>query len=423
VASVFKFPKNALTWTVVYTDQHGKRRKKKGYTDKRESERLGMKLEERARKIRNGEIDPKDEKYRDHEGIPLVDHLEDFKRSVRGKGATPKYIHMTGQRAGRVLDLAKAKRISDLSLSKALEAVQALRDAGLSQQSINHHIRAVKGFSRWLWSDGRAREHHLAHLKTSSPEADRRHVRRLLTPEEAAKIVHAAENGPSTLGISGPDRAILYRLALGTGFRANELRTLTLERFSLDSKTPTVTGRSCDTKNGKEAVQPISAALADRLRPWLAARRPGEPVFGKLTLWTARMLRVDLKAAGIPYETDSGVVDFHSLRGDFISYLVSSGASVKTCQTLARHSTPSMTIGIYAKASLHDINGAVESLPDLTASAPEPEALRMTGTDGRRASGATQPLDVVSDNMTQVQGSLTDWPCGGMADVSGLSAE
>ena len=55
-----------------------------------------------------------------------------------------------------MLDLAKAKRISDLSLSKALEAVQALREAGLSQETINHHVRAVKGFSRWLWSDGRA---------------------------------------------------------------------------------------------------------------------------------------------------------------------------------------------------------------------------------------------------------------------------
>ena len=29
------------------------------------------------------------------------------------------------------------------------------------------------------------------------------------------------------------------------------------------------------------------------------------------------MLRVDLEAAGIPYETDSGFADFHSLRGRF----------------------------------------------------------------------------------------------------------
>ena len=51
---------------------------------------------------------------------------------------------------------------------------------------------------------------------------------------------------------------------------------------------------------------------------------------------TAEMLRRDLKIAGIPYETDSGVADFHRLRGCYISYLVSSGASVKSCQTRAR---------------------------------------------------------------------------------------
>jgi hypothetical protein len=93
------------------------------------------------------------------------------------------------------------------------------------------------------------------------------------------------------------------------------------------------------------------------------------------------MLRVDLEAAGIPYETASGVADFHSLRSAYISHLVSSGASVKTCQTLARHSTPSLTIGVYAEASLHDIKGAVENLPDLTPRETTPEPLAMTGTD------------------------------------------
>jgi hypothetical protein len=97
------------------------------------------------------------------------------------------------------------------------------------------------------------------------------------------------------------------------------------------------------------------------------------------------MLRRDLTAAGIAYETPSGVCDFHSLRGAYISNLVASGASVKTCQTLARHSTPSLTIGVYAKASLHDISDAVESLPDLSPPDTRPEAatLAATGTDGR----------------------------------------
>ena len=202
-----------------------------------------------------------------------------------------------------------------------------------------------------------AREHHLAHLKTCK--------RRLRPATRSAALdsrrsrqdrAGARNTAPEAFGLSGPDRSILYDLALGTGFRAEELRTLTPERFNLETDTPTVTALACYTKNGKEAVQPISAALAARLRAWVASRKPGKPVFGNLTPRTAEMLRVDLEAAGIPYETDSGFADFHSLRGDFISYVVSSGASVKTCQTLARHPSPSLTIGIYAKASLHDIS-------------------------------------------------------------------
>src|SRR5271157_704965 len=102
------------------------------------------------------------------------------------------------------------------------------------------------------------------------------------------------------------------------------------------------------------------------------------------------MLAIDLMAVGIDPETDSGVIDFQALRGTYISHLVSSGASVKTCQPLARHSSPVLTIGIYAKASLHDIAEAVESLPDLTPTQPHREALSATGTEGGPLPTATQ---------------------------------
>jgi integrase len=396
MASVFKAA-GAEKYSILYTDEFGKRRKRVGYPDKKRSDRLAAMLEDRAREIRDGLRDPKAEAYRDHEGIPLTDHLAAFERSLTASGATAKHVASTGQQVRLMLELAKSQRISDVSLSSGLTAVQALRDKGLGQLTINHYIVAVKSFSRWLWRDKRAREYHLVHLKTSDADSDRRHVRRLLSPSEAARIIEAAASGPDAGGLSGPDRAILYDLALGTGFRAKELKTLTPECFKLDTHAPTVTGRSCYTKNGKEAVQPLAAALAARLRPWLAGKPPGKPMFGAMVQKTAKMLRVDLKNAGIPYETDSGKADFHSLRGDFISYLVSSGASVKTCQTLARHSDPGLTIGIYAKASLHDINGAVESLPDLGAPKPAPEALRMTGTDGRSVNATFKSVDSSSD--------------------------
>jgi hypothetical protein len=97
----------------------------------------------------------------------------------------------------------------------------------------------------------------------------------------------------------------------------------------------------------------------------------------------ADMLSVDLERAGIPKTTPSGTVDLHGLRVTYISNLVSSGASVKTCQVLARHSTPHLTIGIYAKATMHDLAGAVNALPDLGPDAPPVESARATGPEGQ----------------------------------------
>ena len=209
--------------------------------------------------------------------------------------------------------------------------------------------------------------------------------------------------------MTGPDRATLYRVALGTGFRAAELASLTTASFRLNSEPPTIVCEAAYTKNGRHAEQPIPDALADLLAPWLHTRVLDRPVF-KMPRRTAPMIRVDLAAAGIAYETASGVIDFHALRGTYISHLVSSGVSVKTCQTLARHSTPSLTIGVYAKASLHDIEGAMRSLPDLTA--PERETLAATGTDGvgraplsdTGATGDATPADV--DGSKSISGKV-----------------
>ena len=141
------------------------------------------------------------------------------------------------------------------------------------------------------------------------------------------------------------------------------------------------------SKRRRDDRQPLPPTWFPPFVPGSRHKAPECPLWGNLTKHTADMIRHDLEAAGIAYRDDNGrVADFHSLRGTYISLIVSAwAASVKTAQTLARHSTPSLTIGIYAKASVHDLAGAVESLPDLTRDRPEPEAatLAATGTDGQ----------------------------------------
>ena len=128
-----------------------------------------------------------------------------------------------------------------MSPSRIQSALKAVRDTGISLRSVWHYTRTLKGFSRWLWRDGRAREDTLAHLISPNPDPDRRHERRALTPEELSRVFQAAEGGPVVLKTTGPDRAALYRVAAGTGFRANELRSLTPEPFDLATEPPTVT--------------------------------------------------------------------------------------------------------------------------------------------------------------------------------------
>jgi integrase len=103
------------------------------------------------------------------------------------------------------------------------------------------------------------------------------------------------------------------------------------------------------------------------LRPWLARKRRGQTVFPHLPLLAARTFRADLKRAGIPYRDGQGLfADFHSLRHTYISRLVRSGVSVKTAQVMARHSTPTLTIGRYAHADLGDKRAALAALPAVT---------------------------------------------------------
>ncbi len=195
---------------------------------------------------------------------------------------------------------------------------------------------------------------------------------------------------------------MVYRLAAGTGFRASELRSLTPERFDLDGNPPTVTVLAANSKRRHGDIQPIRLDLATLFAPWLAQKPEGGPVFD-LPEKTARMIRADLAAARaawldeastaverqerqrsdfLRYADHAGrVADFHALRHTYISDIVGSGASVKVAQELARHSTPTLTIGRYAHTRLHDLSTALDSLP---ANPPtdEPETLRATGTDG-----------------------------------------
>src|SRR5262249_12327737 len=140
------------------------------------------------------------------------------------------------------------------------------------------------------------------------------------------------------------------------------------------------------TKNHDEAEQPIPDHLVEIVRPWLASKRTGKPVFSPLSQKTGLMLAKDLERCGIKPVDDQGrVVDMHSLRHGYITTLAKAGVPLKTLQTLARHSDPKLTLNVYSHLTLIDTASALEALSDLSTKRPAPEAARMTGTDPVKA--------------------------------------
>jgi site-specific recombinase XerD len=416
VASIFKKARDrqrkGASWYIAYVDENGRRRMVKGCPDKAATEAMARKLESEAGLRRRGVIDPKADAYANHEARPLADHLADWHRDMQARARTIRHADQYVDRASRlaaliegaspsdlwagrtpaaqertaaVLSQALRKaRLSDLTAERIQSALAMLRDMGKALQTVNHFRAALRAFCLWAKKTGRLRDNPMEGVAGYNVEEDIRHVRRILTPDELSRLIQAAESGPVLNGMPGTLRAMAYRTAAATGFRVEELRSLTAESFRLTGPAPSIYLQAAATKNRKPADQPIPLALADALRAWLRRQPAGESVF-PLHHDTAKAIRGDLATASIPYETEDGVADFHSLRGFYISALVRSGASIAEVRKLARHAKPETTLKHYAKVAAHDLRRAVEALPTPSPAPPTTEAaaLSATGTDGR----------------------------------------
>lgn len=418
MASIFKPTPNSKRWYISFYDADGVRHREKGYADKRATETLAAELVKKAERKHAGLTDT----FAEHAKRPLAEHVADYRRYLEAKGNTAKHVELTVSRVSTSLAECGWVQAPDMKPSALVEFIGRLRrptlgedgeeQPGLSIQTCNFYQAAVKGFSRWLWRDGRIAADPLAGLsKLANGETDIRHARRNFSAEELQRILAAAKDSRRTFrGLTGEDRFMLYWTATGTGFRCEELSLLKPESFDLGDS-PTVEHKAAYNKNKKRAFQPIAADLAAGLRDYLAGKPAGEAIWpGTWIEKAAKMLGKDMAVARkvwlesvqdarqrddlakgdfLAYQDSEGRYgDFHALRHTFVSNLVSSGASPKTAQTLARHSTVQLTLGRYAHANLFDLNAAVNALPSLTPkTTPEAVRLAATGTDGGKIFG------------------------------------
>jgi len=379
MATVFK-PKGRAKYVIQYFDENGRRRKATACTDKAESERIANDLQNQVALRRAGLLDRKSEAYRDHEAKPLADHFADYRASLLAKGATAKHADLATYRARRVASVAGTDRLTGLDADRVQGVLKALRDEGLSLQTVNHHRTAIRAFSKWCWKSGRTRTDSLAGVTGFNAKEDRRHDRRTLGVDELRSLIEVAHSGPPWRKMTGPARSLCYRLAVGTGLRYSEIESITPESFDWSGIPATVTVAAGYTKNGEPATLPLPSDLADDLHAYVASLPLGSPIFHLAPDCGAKMLRPDLDRAGIPYVDAGGLVfDFHALRCQMATLADAAGVTPRVVQRLMRHSTLELT-GRYTRPRAVDIEHAAESLPSLRPNADKPESLVMTGT-------------------------------------------
>jgi integrase len=375
MASVFKRGGKANRggyWYVAWIDHAGKRRTKcLKTTDKAAAERIANKLESDTALRREGVIDATLDATSKESQRSIASHLVDYRAKLHAASRTADHIERTCRMIQDYGKWSGFVRVSAVTADSVNHYVAKLKSEGLSARTINGRLTAIKSFFRWLSKRHKLPRDPLDSVVKPNPKTDRKLERRALLREEWPFLLRATESGPVRNGMNAADRATLYRLAIQTGLRSNEIRHLGRRNLFLDAEPTFVTCDAGKSKNRQTARQYIDATLAGQLHARIEALKPGENLFARLPLSqkVAGMLRKDLAAArkswindaDSPTEAarrersdflsakshDKKVLDFHALRHTCGAWLALSGVHPKVIQAIMRHSTIVLTMEAY----------------------------------------------------------------------------
>ena len=271
----------------------------------------------------------------------LEDHLVGFIDNLKAKRCDDKHVSGVENMIKRVCQQCKFNVISDLDANRFTAFINSL---DVAVKTKRHYIATIKQFAGWLYDTGRLPKNYFKLIKLPKVlKSDEVHARRALTADEVARLIRAAKTGKPFRGISGVERALIYRLAVESGLRYNEIRTLKVSDFDFDNYTVQI--RDVNEKARRGAILPLRKSTVAEIKQFLRSKTPQSTAF--MLKKGYMMIRTDLEAAGIAYEVDGLYADFHSLRHSTASLLIQTGANPKVIQSLMRHTDLNLTMSTY----------------------------------------------------------------------------
>jgi len=408
--SIFK-RQDGGPWYVTWYGADGKRKERCTKTTDKGTAALILadKLADVALR-REGVIDARQEAVITEAGKPIETHLADFQAAMDARQASARHIKSTLFLIREVCKVGAFKTPSEISADTMNRIIGDMKAEGKSARTVQARVVAMKAFTRWLADHGKLSHDPLRSVKRPSVKADRRKCRRMLLPAEWPYLRAATLTAGLRDGMNPLERVALYAVAIQTGLRQNELRSITKADLFLAGDKPYVRCRAANTKNRQEARQYIQADLAAELRAIVANKTPAALVFTMPDEFhVADMLRADLAAARqqwldevkhdaearakrvesdfLASENHEGeIIDFHALRHSCGSWLALQGVHPNVIKTVMRHSTITLTMDTYGHL-LPDQHA--EAVGGMSAMMTGETALAATGTGGRRENFTT----------------------------------
>jgi len=307
---------------------------------------------ERDAKRKSGLAAARLEDYADHLRRPIAEHIADFAAVRKASDVTEKHLGDLTRHLDTMVTSMRVETLGDISATGVRLALGRMKDSGRSLRTCNAHLTTLKGFLKWCRLDGRLVEDVLLAVEPYDHETDPRHPLRAPSVEEINRLLDTARaRTADECTFFGEDRAKAYEIAIMTGYRANEVRSLTPECFNLDGDYPSITIRPTISKRRKRDIQPIPVPFVAGIREWLAGKPRGGKVFDAMPGDTARMLRADLRLARkawiaegeteaerirreetdfLVYENSVGeFFDFHACRHAYITFISETSKSLK----------------------------------------------------------------------------------------------
>ena len=453
MASVYQtFDKNGKPhprWKYRYTDWNGKRKGGTGTRKKGETQKLADRLEMRAKEIREG-IRPKPKTSDTPSSLADVarEYLE-WGAVQGGRGGRP-WSKVHSRNKSLYLDYWLRAfgpiAVQDVTLSRAEAILRELAKSGLPQKgrstrvfcsnvcraaaskrrargeevlpgegcaicgkptllrkrrakkltgkTLQNVAEVLRSLLSWARRRGYVETNPLEYMK--GHDTTPRSRRRAPTDREIQLILkHAASDA----------ERLVYQVALCTGYRQGELRALRVH--DLDAKGCTLPLAAEFTKARRAARQPIPRVLADRLATSCEGKAYDAPLLDGLDTKRGPLdaLYATMKRAGIPKWAPGGKLDFHALRNGYISRVVEAGASAKEAQELARHSTPTITMNTYARASGDRLRAVAEKVGQVVLRAAE------SHTEAKRIAAGAESLTLSSGSVVPGVGIEPTWSC------------